>query len=116
MRLFGEVDEALGAVFRGLHFFEVGDDFFEEGEGGEEADFELFAVRDAVFLRADEVEEDFGEAVEFAELGQAFVLFGPCGAVAVEELEVGFGGGVGGRGGCCCCWCGGSGSAGYGAG
>jgi hypothetical protein len=40
VRLFGEVDEALGLVRR-LHVLEVLDDLLEEREGCQEADFKL---------------------------------------------------------------------------
>lgn len=76
-----------------LTFFNVFDDFFQQWQTCQKTNLQLFGIRDAILLRADEVEQNFAGAVQLVKLLQPYVVLDfalgmVCFVPTSEEVEV----------------------------
>jgi len=66
----------------------MGAPYLEQRKRGQETNFQFLAVRHAVFLRTDEVEEDLCKLVQLPELLQTSISLRFCLATPSEEMEI----------------------------
>jgi hypothetical protein len=76
-----------------LTFLNVFDNLLQQWQTGQKTDLQLLGIRDAILLRADEVEQNLAGAVQLVKLLQPYVVFDfalrvICFVPASEEIEV----------------------------